>query len=382
MVSPGTGNPAFSSRSAAPTAQYPYATTAFRNSSRMDWLMRSAFFRSAVVFAGCSRRRPAFCVAPASSPAVTRASRFFVAPASSPAVTRASRFFVAPASSPAVTRASRFFVAPASSPAVTRASRFFVAPASSPAVTRASRPRSRYLHRPLLFSEPNQLPIKFLRTLLIRQMPHSRKHHHLHIREMPRQRRHRRNVHRRILISPHQQCRNRLQLRQYGFQLLQIRRPGLHNAESVLDESRNRQLRLIPLQASLRNLASVGIESPVCVFKNRRHATRHPAKSRRTEPGRKEWSHPLSVWRIRIHRAHQNQLAQLAAIGGNALRCSHHRDRSAPRRSQQVKRFQPQLLGKLQNPPRGSAQGVIEVARPVRKSCPQQIGRVDAGVRS
>src|SRR5438270_10672753 len=180
MVSPGSGMPAFSSRSVNASAQYPYCTRAFRRKSRMCWVIRSAGVSSATH--------------------VLRDQKF------------------------------------------------------------------------------NQRAIEIIRTLLIRQMPYSRKYNRLHIGEMPRQRFHRRHVDRRILVAPDQKRWDRGDLRQHTLQFPQIGTPGLYDTQAMLNESRKRQRGLISRQAIRRNLTVIAIQTGVQVSKQRWRLCDHLAK--------------------------------------------------------------------------------------------------------
>src|ERR1700740_2818967 len=99
----------------------------------------------------------------------------------------------------------------------------------------------------------DQRPIKLLRTLLVRQVPHTRKHNLLRPWKISRQRFHRRKVNRGVLGSPHQQRRNRAQLRQQILQFPQVRAPSLHDTERVFEQSGNRQGSLVAFETIGRN---------------------------------------------------------------------------------------------------------------------------------
>ena len=86
--------------------------------------------------------------------------------------------------------------------------------------------------------------------------------------------------------------------------------------------------------------------------------------------------------RIRIHRRHQYQPPQMqSAFPLQAFRSRHHRHRAAMRSPQQIKRSDSQLFDKPQKPLRRPPHGMIDPRRPIRKSRPHHVRRIDRSIR-
>src|ERR1700686_4449729 len=113
----------------------------------------------------------------------------------------------------------------------------------------------------------DEFPVELLRTLFIRQVPDAGKDNRLNIREMLGQWLHGRNVHCRILASPHQQRGYWLELWQQRLQIPQIGRPSLNNAQRMVQESRNRHRHRVAFKDPCWNPAAVGVEAAVPVRK-------------------------------------------------------------------------------------------------------------------